>query len=255
PVSTPAPADVLAAPDGNIYFASQYTYPSTGGSIFSAPIIGCCSFSDIQIGISGPSSVNGMTLDTSGQTLWFTDSGSGSVGFFPIPCSGSCTVTELPSGNTWCQDCGARHRPLTHSNLRPRTHRDVCCGNPFAALTGIVAAPDGYLYVAEPGANEIDRLSPTVWESCIGESCAYTSITLPNASALPQDLTIGPDGNVWFTDTTGYVGFVALNTCASGTCKAFEYHVGGSPWGITAGPDGNIWFTDSSTNKIGKVVL
>ncbi len=255
-VSTPAPGDVLAAPDGNIYFSSQYDNPYEGGSIFVAPVAGCCSsgFSNIEVALSGPSSVNGMTVDASGQTLWFTDSASGNVGFFPIPCNGSCTVTELPSGNTWCQDCGARHRPLPHPNVHPPAHRLQCCGNPFAALNGIVAAPDGDLYVAEAGANEIDRLSPSVWESCIGESCVYTSITLPNASALPQNLIIGPDGNVWFTDSTGYVGFIALNTCASG-CKAFEYHVGGSPWGITAGPDGDIWFTDSSTNKIGKVVL
>ena len=92
-------------------------------------------------------------------------------------------------------------------------------------------------------------------------SCTFTAIGLPNAGAIPMNLTIGRDGNVWFTDASGYVGFVALNTCASGPCKVYEYTVPGvgmthsSPWGITSGPDGNIWFTDSSTNKIGKVVL
>jgi len=252
---TPQPGPVLAAPDGNLYVASLYPNPYSDSAIMVAPIIGCCpSMSYLSIA-SPPSSVNGMTVDASGQNLWFTDSASGNVGYFPIPCSGSCTVAELPSGGTVCQECGARHRPLPHPNTRPVRHRSQCCGSPFAALNGIVSAPDGYLYVAETGANEIDRLSPSVWENCIGESCIYTSITLPNASALPQNLTIGPDGNVWFTDTTGYVGFVSLSTCASGTCKAFEYHVGGSPWGITSGPDGDIWFTDSSTNKIGKVVL
>jgi len=77
---------------------------------------------------------------------------------------------------------------------------------------------------------------------------------------MPMNLTVGPDGNVWFTDATGYVGFVSLNACASASgCKAFEYSVGGTPWGITAGSDGNIWFTlttaDGSGNSIGKVVL
>jgi virginiamycin B lyase len=70
-----------------------------------------------------------------------------------------------------------------------------------------------------------------------------------------MNLVVGADGNVWFTDTTGYIGVIRLSTCASGTCQATEYNVGGAPWGITAGPDGDIWFTDSSTNKIGKVVL
>lgn len=121
-------------------------------------------------------------------------------------------------------------------------------------LEGIVAAPDGNIYVADAGGGVIDQISPMTWQSCSG-NCTFTAIGLPNSSASPQNLTIGRDGNVWFTDSNGYVGFVSLNTCASGTCKAFEYHVGGAPWGITSGPDGNIWFTDSSTNKIGKVVL
>ena len=257
PEPTPAPGDVLAAPDGNIYFSSQYDNPY-GGSIFDSTIVSCCSFNSLYVATSGPSSVNGMTVDSSGQTLWFTDSASGNVGFFPIPCGGGCSITELPSGAPTCQECGARHRPLAVHRAAapsPRRHRSQCCGNPFAALNGIVAAPDGNLYVAEAGANVIDQLNPTTWEQCIGESCVYTPIALPNANALPQNLTIGRDGNVWFTDTTGYVGFISLSTCASGTCKAFEYHVGGSPWGITSGPDGNIWFTDSSTNAIGKVVL
>ena len=257
PEPTPAPGDVIAAPDGNIYFSSQYDNPY-GGSIFDSTIVSCCSFNSLYVATSGPSSVNGMTVDSSGQTLWFTDSASGNVGFFPIPCGGGCSITELPSGAPTCQECGARHRPLAVHRAAapsPRRHRSQCCGNPFAALNGIVAAPDGNLYVAEAGANVIDQLNPTTWEQCIGESCVYTPIALPNANALPQNLTIGRDGNVWFTDTTGYVGFISLSTCASGTCKAFEYHVGGSPWGITSGPDGNIWFTDSSTNAIGKVVL
>jgi streptogramin lyase len=77
---------------------------------------------------------------------------------------------------------------------------------------------------------------------------------------VPMNLTVGADGNIWFTDTTGYVGFVSLTACASSSgCKAFEYNVGGTPWGIAAGADGDMWFTfsspDSSGNNIGKVVL
>jgi streptogramin lyase len=257
PEPTPAPGDVLAAPDGNIYFSSQFDNLYQGGSIFYSSIVSCCSLNTVYVAGGGPSSVNGMTIDPSGQTLWFTDSASGSVGFFPIPCEDGCNVTELPSGATQCQECGARHRPVAvHRAVAPRKHRSQCCGSPFAALNGIVLAPDGNLYVAEAGANVIDQLNPTTWATCVGESCVYTPIALPISGATPMNLIVGPDGNVWFTDTNGYVGFVSLNTCTSpGGCKAFEYHVGGAPWGITVGPDGDIWFTDSSTNAIGKVML
>jgi streptogramin lyase len=56
-----------------------------------------------------------------------------------------------------------------------------------------------------------------------------------------DDVAVGPDGNVWFTDQaahqigeitpSGQVTFVPLGPQASPTL-------------ITTGPDGNIWFTD-----------
>jgi len=246
----PGPADVIAAPDGNLYATSA------SGSFFEAQIVGCCAngFSSQYFPVSSSLQPNVLTADQSGQTIWFTDTATGQVGFFPLPCM-YCLVTEQPS--TFQYGGGAAHPRVPRLPMAkpvPR-HRHLCCGSAFATpLGGIVAAPDGNLYMAETGGNEIDQLNPSTWETCSGATCTYNAIALPVSGAQPINLVVGPDGNVWFTDATGYVGVIRLNTCATG-CQASEYNVGGSPWGITAGPDGDIWFTDSSTNKIGKVVL
>jgi virginiamycin B lyase len=79
-------------------------------------------------------------------------------------------------------------------------------------------------------------------------SCSTTSgiteCTTPTASAAPLGITLGPDGNLWFTEQ-------AANNVAKVTpAFAFTEHGLGSttytPQWITPGPDGNFWFTEPS---------
>src|SRR5262249_44545009 len=70
-------------------------------------------------------------------------------------------------------------------------------------------------------------------------------------------LTVGPDGNVWFTDkgTTPAIGLINPTTDA-----ITEFHTGlgagSAPGGIGTGPDGNIWFTDQGTIRaMGQITL
>lgn len=267
-IATPAPAEIIAAPDGDLYATSAYSDSFNNGYIFSAQIAGCCASGFPSYYFPSPistSQLDSLAVDQTGTILWFTDTGNGAIGFLPLSCL-SCYAREEPTNYGYLIGGAAHpHPPGGVFRTPPHQRRGLIppAGTAFTPpLNGIVAAPDGYLYVANAGGNAIIRISPTVWyngdSGCATTSavnCTFTAITIPtNASATPQNVVVGPDGNVWFTDTTGYVGFVSLQSCAT-TCKAYEYHVGGSPWGITKGPDENIWFTDSSTNKIGEVVL
>lgn len=68
----------------------------------------------------------------------------------------------------------------------------------------------------------------------------------------PQNLTEGPDGNLWFTSTLndriGRLDPDAEDPAAS--IVTFEAQVD-APWDITAGPDGNLWFTgDAAVGRI-----
>jgi virginiamycin B lyase len=92
-----------------------------------------------------------------------------------------------------------------------------------------------------------------------------SQFNIPISGGIPEFITVGPDGNMWFTETVavsqqqfygpvgpGYVGRVALNGnftmfAIPGTTNTLK--------GITAGPDGNIWFVEqyASVNKIGRL--
>ena len=66
-----------------------------------------------------------------------------------------------------------------------------------------------------------------------------------------NDIAVGPDGNLWFTDagqneigritTAGAITKFPVPTAASGV------------FGIIGGPDGNLWFTEQPTNKLGRI--
>jgi virginiamycin B lyase len=67
---------------------------------------------------------------------------------------------------------------------------------------------------------------------------------MATASSQPLDITAGPDGNVWFTETgSQIIGRIS----PTGIVKEFPVPTTiGQPVGITGGPGGNLWFTGGS---------
>ncbi len=271
-IATPAPADVELAPNGYVFATSSFQTilpgpPPTPGpsAIYAVAKNAFASGVPIEMHVAmTQSSPAYMTLDSTGSIMWFTDAGNGNIGFFPMTCgvTSTCTISEEPSEIVTPNSFGSAPRGGPQIAPHPLVSPSPPPGTPFSTpLEGIVEGPDGYLYVAEPSANRIDRLNAAAWQSCQGINCTFTPISLPRAGARPMMLTVGPDGNVWFTDanpTSGAVGFIALSSCTATGCAAYEYPVptaNGMPWGITSGPDGNIWFTESGTNAIGEVKL
>jgi virginiamycin B lyase len=65
-------------------------------------------------------------------------------------------------------------------------------------------------------------------------------------------ITPGPDGALWFTDTTLSSKIGRITT--SGKIAEYGVRTADSlPWGITAGPDGALWFTEEQGNNIGRL--
>jgi streptogramin lyase len=79
----------------------------------------------------------------------------------------------------------------------------------------------------------------------------FNEFAIPTSNSVPQGITLGPDGALWFTETLGNnIGRIST------TGVITEYQIPGgssSPQGITTGPDGSLWFTMLGTNAIGSI--
>jgi streptogramin lyase len=75
---------------------------------------------------------------------------------------------------------------------------------------------------------------------------------LPTAGSQPDAVTVGPDGNLWFTEVgrVSQIGRMASDGTLLGETPLASNSL---PAAITVGPDGNIWFTEQNGNKIGRV--
>ena len=107
-------------------------------------------------------------------------------------------------------------------------------------LRAIAAALDGTVWITEPYAGRI-------WHFNLATGIA----TYIPVSGQPWEITIGSDGNPWFTEFDGNkIGRINPD----GSLSEFTVPTAGSgPSGITLGGDGNIWFTEFNGNKVGRV--
>ena len=97
------------------------------------------------------------------------------------------------------------------------------------------------------------------WLALCGSAWAITPTitefsTGLNTNAKPTAIALGPDGNLWFTDTgtTRAIGRIT----PGGQITEFTAGLAPSsdPLSIAAGPDGNLWFADEgSPGAIGRV--
>ncbi|MEA2711468.1 MAG: virginiamycin lyase [Phycisphaerales bacterium] len=79
----------------------------------------------------------------------------------------------------------------------------------------------------------------------------FTEFSIPTAGATPTAITAGPDGNLWFVETsTNKIGRIT----PAGTVTEFPIPDAASqPRGISAGPDGRLWFTEYARNRVGRI--
>jgi virginiamycin B lyase len=91
----------------------------------------------------------------------------------------------------------------------------------------IVSGSGGDLWFVEGSHNRIGRITTT------GTATEYTT------ASGAFGITLGPDGNMWFTENGGEIGMIT----AAGAITQFTLPSGVSPRYIASGIDGNLWFT------------
>jgi streptogramin lyase len=161
-----------------------------------------------------------------GGNLWFTD-GKGAIG--KVTPSGA--ITEFSSG--------------LHAESDPQQ---------------IISGPDGNLWFTddpfETGTPAIGRISTsgTITEFNSGLNQDAEPIDV----AEPTSIVTGPDGNVWYTDSTFF--YEGRNSAIgritpSGTLTEFEMpEAVSTPLKLIVGPDGNLWFTDPSRGPFNSAI-
>ncbi len=72
----------------------------------------------------------------------------------------------------------------------------------------------------------------------------FKSFRIPTSNSEPEGITLGPDGNMWFTETAAnQIGRID----AKGNITEFVVPQPlSSPVDIVAGADGALWFTEAS---------
>jgi virginiamycin B lyase len=100
-----------------------------------------------------------------------------------------------------------------------------------------------------------DRVLVRPWIESLEDRCLPSAgginQFLTGGADFPNRITVGPDGNLWFTDAgSNSIGRINPTTHA---IKKMTLPPNSAPQGITAGSDGNLWFTEAGSNKIGRL--
>src|SRR5258706_5518635 len=94
-----------------------------------------------------------------------------------------------------------------------------------------------------------------LWVQPVSAAPTITEFHVSNVG-VPQGITAGPDGNLWFTE---FYDNVVGRITPKGTSTLFRLNTVNSATYITKGPDGALWVTllndvgGSTTNQIGRI--
>lgn len=231
-------------PDLNSY-PTAMTFGSDG-SIWFAAVQGN---GTLAFNRDGPASFTGGFSEIGHMTQ------QGQFQFFPLP-SPNINVTSIAAGsdsNLWFTEYLTVPGPI-HPQISRMTPAGVFSDFPVIApfadgfLHQIITGPDGNLWFSLEGGdannNAVGALGRVTTQGAI-------SIVSLGKFAVPVDMTVGPDHNLWFTTTFG-VGRVTPNE----QVRLFVPKVSAGdylyPGGITTGPDGALWFATANV-EVGRV--
>jgi streptogramin lyase len=171
----------------------------------------------------------------------------GGVREFPTPPPNSALdfMAAGPNGNAWFEDVGS-------GNLAQITPTGQVIPVPTPLPVGdFVFGPDGNIWFSgdfTSGENYIGEMTPS---GTLLHDYPIASSAAPHISPTTTlYLTIGPDGNIWYTEpfiTSDVIG--RLTPSGQITEFSIPFDAG---W-ITTGPDSNLWFTAAETNAVGRI--
>ena len=270
-----SPVDIVDGPDGALWFTNEGNNSigriTTSGIVtdFTDPTItnpsGLAVGPDGALWFTNKGTNSGGTFVGSSIGRITTD---GVVSNYTVPSiSAADAITAGPDGALWFEDGNSIGRISTSGAVQHFVGE-------ISTPRGITTGPDGALWYANSGNNTIGRLTPRRNGLRIHRSqhqpsrgdhprarrCPlvhqrepqfdrthhhrpawYRTTPIP-ASIIPEWITAGPDGALWFTnENNNSIGRITTGGVVTNyTDPSFNF-----PDGITAGPDGALWFTNA----------
>jgi virginiamycin B lyase len=139
-------------------------------------------------------------------------------------------------------------QPAATTTTKSAFSKVIKLPNPTANIVGLATGRDGSLWFAEYVElhNKIGRLSL---------DGTLTEFPVPSADRAIHsgvgDMTLGPDGNLWFKKTDGFAGQTYLTSIIhmtpDGAMTTFPLPSNVSAFRLLFGPDGALWFSEGST--------
>jgi len=200
-----------------------------------------------------PDRLFGITVRSDG--IWFTGVNNGAmtirkmttdgvVTAYPVPTTVSAAapahgIITGPDGNLWFTEPSANKiGTITPSGVIHEYAAGAGSG-PLAIASG----PDGALWFTEPMSNKIGRM--TTDGTLTGE------FAVPTSGVYEQDITVGSDGNLWFTESSATTNKIGRITPGSSTVSELLVPTAASTVFGVAAAGGNIWFTETTAGKLG----
>lgn len=212
---------------------------------------------------TNPNLVNSLYGITAGPdgNVWFTDSAGDAIG--KITPEGVVTEfpVEAPAGDVINGITRAADGSLVFTESQDSLGRMTTGGqvtqipiDPTGQAldqvpTAITTAPDGSIWWVDSGLAAVGELTA-------GGVVHVYELPMPTQAAFGLSglnaIAIGPDGNIWATDSSNQGDFIDKIT-ASGQITTYSLPGGTGPSGIVAGPDGNLWVTEGGSDSIAVV--
>ena len=244
-----APDEIIAAPDGNLWFTDGASPPEIGRITPQGTI------SEFPTGLKPPLGLGGLAAGPNGS-LWFTQifnlphgngepggligrlSQSGAVTLFGAAPAASGAPVAGADGNVWFVGDGG---DVAIDRVTPTGEISQFGSGLVGAPSDLVAGPDGNLWFTAQ--QSINRVTPS------GEITSFTDcMDYRRTFSEANSIVAGPGEDLWFTSVTSRelpaieepptIGRVT----PSGEITQFKAGIDSEPRSLLAGPDGRIWF-------------
>ncbi|MGO9467352.1 MAG: Ig-like domain-containing protein [Isosphaeraceae bacterium] len=257
------PTAITTGPDGALWFGENGAIGriTTAGTIQVFPLAPTATVPDITQGSDG--------------VLWFAEqnsSGSNSIGRIttqgaiqqfplPTPTATIADITPGPDGALWF----AEQNPEQSYSIGRITTTGAITAYPLPQSTSasVTAGPAGNVWFTETVSDPKKHGNTTIIGQ-ITPAGQIQSFVLPPKLGKNEsvgNLTLGPDGNLWFTISNGTAAAIARIT-ARGKVKMYGIPSTGSeasyhaldpnpPTDIISGPDGKLWYQSTVDGKTG----